>query len=74
MWTETLKRFLAASCQQVPRIVISTAIVLLLAAAVALTLGNKALALDFGDYAFYFLLAGVVFKLISFITSSSGDK
>ena len=71
MLTETIKRILVATYRQIPRIVISTALILLLAAAITLTLGKKELALQLGDYSFYFLVAGVILNIIRLIRGDS---
>ena len=48
---------------------IAVFMVLLIAAGVCLSVGNRALAEDLAVYAYYFLAAGVIVKLIDFMKS-----
>jgi hypothetical protein len=73
MLTKTIKRIIVATyCRAPGGIVISTALILLLTSAIILTIGKKYLALQLGDYAFYFLTVGVILNIIKLISREPG--
>ena len=66
---EAIRRIFVTICRQGPGITISMALLLLMAAAVILTIGKKGLAVQLGDFSFYFLVLGVILVIIRLISN-----